>query len=210
MATLQEERELVALEHRKVREAGAWYRFLRNHPEFNFQGAKDMLTARHNGEEITEATLEETANYLIARGELKPVSQAQLEQAEEKERASLLKVIVDRLKKAGVPQTTIDLEVRNKFQFQSLAELKQTIANQDLSKELRSKTVEQLKEQVRAENPPPSPNVLPAEFTREKLVVLVKSDLAAFKSLVKKFGSAQVDQRLGVVPTQRPGVSWTR
>jgi hypothetical protein len=208
--TLAEDRAELARSQRAAREERAVFFFLKAHPESNYAAAIDLLRQHHHGEELTPETLEESANFLVARGELQPISQAQIAEAEEKERNTLLGHIRDRLTKSGLPQYAVEAEIKNRFQFMSVDELKQKIADQDLAKQLRSKTTAELREQVRAQSPALSPSVLPAEYTREKLVQLVKADLPAFRALVKRYGSSQVDSRLGVVASTKPGVSWTR
>jgi hypothetical protein len=76
-----------------------------------------------------------------------------------------------------------------------------------------------LKALARLEHPTPSAPALPSDWipkgrrkpvdisTREALLTLVKTDYRVFRELSDRFGNELINQRLGIKPTAKPGVS---
>lgn len=77
----------------------------------------------------------------------------------------------------------------------------------------KSMTLSELKALARLETPAPTAPTLPMEWEghsiadAKSLKLLSNADFNSFKRLNKKFGSALINQRLGVKPAARTGVS---
>jgi hypothetical protein len=211
-------------------ERAAFDQFLTEFPDLRYEAAKKLLESEchDNGLLITVENLRSVAISLADAGQLSIKSLEAVEadrarrakeaaQAEEAERIRLLSEIRTRLLASVAPSASsndlvghragIEREMAGRYAYMNNVELVQRLANLNTSRELRSKSTKELRQQVQRENPRAAASALPAEYTRESLLRLAKTDYAAFKALYQKYGSAAIDERMGVVKQAQPGVA---
>jgi hypothetical protein len=97
------------------------------------------------------------------------------------------------------------------FAFESLAgrlatQRPPTVA--EINRQRNAMSTDELRVLAKRETPQiSSAPKLPTEWTRESLVALTQSNIHLFKNLVTKYGSKEINKRLGVVKPQQPGYS---
>jgi len=214
MNSLEQDRAALAAQERNAREGQALYQFFKKHPELDMQANENLLRQHHHGEEITLETLEESAAYLgdrIASKSYEAVERAKQHEAErveesrKQEKGRLVAEIAGRLKGAGVSALAIEGEIRNRYAHMNNAELQAKIDSLDEAARLRSMTHSELRKEARANHAQPQAPDLPAEYIPQRIKAMTAPEL---RKLMERYGANKVNERLGVQPARKPGISF--
>jgi len=213
MNTLADDRATLAAQERTAREAQALYQFFKKHPELDMQANENLLRQHHHGEEMKLDTLEESAAHLrtlLGHKSYEAIEQAkqrEIEQAEEsrkKEKGRLIQEIAGRLKGAGASSLAIEGEILNRYAHMTNTELQTKLDFLNEANRLRGMTISELRREARANRVQPQAPELPAEYTPERIKAMKAPEL---RKLMEHYGSGKIDERLGVQPTRKLGIS---
>jgi hypothetical protein len=175
--------------------------------------ANARLILEHCPKPVTLDGLKETVGRLVAdeaisvkSAEVLAVEAANAEAATEAERQHLISQISSRLQRQGYTAQSVEGEIRNKFAFMNLEELRADVAKANEEQRLRNLSPKALLQEIKA-NARPSREPLPERYTAQVLRGLSKEEL---RKVSERFGFDAVNQRLGVIAAQQPGICWSR
>lgn len=157
---------------------------------------------------------------------------AQAAQQAEDERQALIAEMSQRLQRAGNPAHVVQGEIRSRYTFMNVQELRGKVSAMDEEKRLRSMSPKALLQEIKANARLSSREPLPARYTAEVLRQLTSglnrdieklnqarvfdTDLnletapKKYRELAERYGVDSLNARLGYVAPAQPGTTWSR
>ncbi len=165
------------------------------HPEFAYEAAHKLLQDYYHGDEWTLADLQESAERLVAKGVITPMSPPTHEdilQAEQEERLTLTNFII--ANRQMQPETAKSERARFMNSSQTNIEtLRQVKANIEQKRQLSALPKEQLQEIARGPQGQQYKPVPACYRTKVMLLDLASHNIQEFKQLIQRCGKAQID-----------------
>jgi hypothetical protein len=203
MSNLQDDRAASEALKERVQQAEVVYNWRVKHPEYSYDAAISLLKQYHHGEEMTESSLDESAERLVANGTITPLTQDRMEsdaarakrESEESDAQERIE-LTDFICKARVMQPETEKSERKRFlspkatDITTLRQIKQNIV---AKRELQAKSVEELKTLVRPE-PHSIPTDLPSHISAAQILHMWDAD--QMRHMMARYGSAAITKRV--------------
>jgi hypothetical protein len=219
MSTYQEDKEQIRIDNHRIKQAEVFYQWLQKNPQFGYTAAINLIKGYYNGGDWSADDLSDSAARLVANGTITPLpakTKDDFIEEDKLEREDLISWIMENRTWASQQSKESEFarlsRIESNIPIVSTETLRTIKANIEEKRRLTALSKEELKKEAIANSEREHVarggrlsqyREVPQIYrNRSMLLDLARRDVQAFKDLLLRCGSAQINEILARVETK--------